>query len=585
MMKRQQKTALNSVTKEGKAMNVNTDLKINVEYVIKKDLMPCVVFAFSRKKCFELASGMCGVDVCSKSEKSEIKTFFRKSIARLSEEDRALMQIKQVESILLTGIGYHHAGLIPILKEIIEILFSRGLIKILFATTTFAMGLNMPARSVMFSNLRKYDGKNHVYLQPSEYLQMAGRAGRRGKDKKGSVLIYFDRGELWKYNHIENDLDQMMNKNAESLQSKFRLTYKIILFSLNNQQSNETLASGKQVQISDLMRSSFSENETENMKLNCVERARELRSLLSSAKDIDCFKGVPESIEDYGRNLKKLRKVNSKIIHSLPTQKILGPRVLIEFTFNAFENVIGLITQNNGHSLLVLTTELERLQNSRIGIRYEEKSQGQDYQYVSVKFQDVQKIFETEVKAEFSVNPDGQLKFKSRNQIVEELIGLSKKPLRESRLKKELKDVLSEVEEKEILNVQIQSSECRNCEYFDQHSKQTFQKSAYETELQTLTQQYDSSQLIKFNEYISKSNVLRQMNFIDENGVVQLKGRFCREIYSADSVILTNFIFDGGLKDLNESEACAILALCLTKAGGSCEPDEDSHQEIESEDF
>jgi antiviral helicase SKI2 len=80
------------------------------------------------------------------------------------------------------GIGVHHGGLLPILKEMVEILFGRGLVKILFATETFAMGVNMPAKSVVFNSIRKHDGNQFRVLEPGEYTQMAGRAGRRGLD-------------------------------------------------------------------------------------------------------------------------------------------------------------------------------------------------------------------------------------------------------------------------------------------------------------------------------------------------------------------------------------------------------------------
>jgi antiviral helicase SKI2 len=79
--------------------------------------------------------------------------------------------------------GVHHGGLLPILKEMVEILFSRGIVKVLFATETFAMGVNMPARTVVFNGFRKHDGREFRDLLPGEYTQMAGRAGRRGLDK------------------------------------------------------------------------------------------------------------------------------------------------------------------------------------------------------------------------------------------------------------------------------------------------------------------------------------------------------------------------------------------------------------------
>lgn len=110
----------------------------------------------------------------------------------LSEEDRNLQQVKNILPLLLRGIGIHHGGLLPILKETIEILFGEGLLKVLFATETFAMGLNMPARTVLFTGMRKFDGKNYRFITPGEYVQMSGRAGRRGIDSKGIVILMVD---------------------------------------------------------------------------------------------------------------------------------------------------------------------------------------------------------------------------------------------------------------------------------------------------------------------------------------------------------------------------------------------------------
>lgn len=94
-----------------------------------------------------------------------------------------------MQKLLENGIGIHHRGILPILKEIVEILFQERCIKILFATETFAMGINMPAKTVVFDSIRKYDGLEQRLLMSSEYIQMAGRAGRRGLDETGTVII------------------------------------------------------------------------------------------------------------------------------------------------------------------------------------------------------------------------------------------------------------------------------------------------------------------------------------------------------------------------------------------------------------
>ncbi|VDO97672.1 unnamed protein product [Soboliphyme baturini] len=94
-----------------------------------------------------------------------------------------------MKELSLRGIAVHHSGILPFMREAVELLFHEGLIKALFATETFAMGVNMPARTVVFDSLRKHDGMNFRYLLPGEYTQMAGRAGRRGLDSTGTVII------------------------------------------------------------------------------------------------------------------------------------------------------------------------------------------------------------------------------------------------------------------------------------------------------------------------------------------------------------------------------------------------------------
>ena len=137
----------------------------------------------------------------------------------------------------------HHSGILPIMKEIIELLFQKSLIKVLFATETFAMGINMPARTVIFDSMRKHDGSRFRQLQASEYIQMAGRAGRRGLDPTGTVIV------LCK-NEVPDirELQETMMGKAQLLESKFRITYSMIL----------SLLRKKDMRIQDFMRRSFS---------------------------------------------------------------------------------------------------------------------------------------------------------------------------------------------------------------------------------------------------------------------------------------------------------------------------------------
>ena len=108
-------------------------------------------------------------------------------IAAMRPEDVALDQVQVATSLARKGIGFHHAGLLPVLKQLVEVLFSRGLMQVVFATDTLALGVNMPARSVVIGRMRKWDGRRRRILIPNEFQQMAGRAGRRGMDAFGQL--------------------------------------------------------------------------------------------------------------------------------------------------------------------------------------------------------------------------------------------------------------------------------------------------------------------------------------------------------------------------------------------------------------
>lgn len=157
-----------------------------------KNYQPVIVFSFSKKECESNATQMSKLDFNNEDERQLVDTIFCNALESLSEDDRVLPQIDNILPILKRGIGIHHSGLLPILKEVIELLFQEGLIKVLFATETFSIGLNMPAKTVVFTSARKFDGKEFRWVTSGEYIQMSGRAGRRGLDDRGIVILMLD---------------------------------------------------------------------------------------------------------------------------------------------------------------------------------------------------------------------------------------------------------------------------------------------------------------------------------------------------------------------------------------------------------
>ena len=201
-----------------------------IEYLRNHNLVPALFFVFSRKECEKLAK-VVQKSLVTSEEINEIDKIFNYELRHYKKTYEKSPQYLQIHKLLLKGIAYHHSGLIPILKEVIEILFAKGLIKVLFATETFAVGVNMPTKTVIFPKLTKYSNRNFRYLRTDEYLQMAGRAGRRGLDKFGTVII-LPCDELMEYTQLKN----MMIGKSPCITSKFKLTYQFLLKILNNQE-------------------------------------------------------------------------------------------------------------------------------------------------------------------------------------------------------------------------------------------------------------------------------------------------------------------------------------------------------------
>lgn len=184
--------------------------------------LPVVVFSFRRKDCERFAMKLDG-SYLTDEEAETVRIIFTNAIGSLRKEDREIPIIQNILPLLRRGIGIHHSGLLPIVKEVVEILFQEGLLKVLFATETFSIGLNMPAKSVIFTSLKKFDGESMRLVSSGEYIQMSGRAGRRGIDKMGIVISIVSEPITYK------EINELFSSSSDDLVSAFRLTYNMIL--------------------------------------------------------------------------------------------------------------------------------------------------------------------------------------------------------------------------------------------------------------------------------------------------------------------------------------------------------------------
>lgn len=192
-----------------------------IEKLQQENMLPVINFIFSRSGC-DAAVRQCvaaGLRLTNSAEREEIREVVARHTQEIPEEDLTILGYHEWGEALSRGIAAHHAGLLPAFKECIEELFRRGLLKAVFATETLALGINMPARTVLLEKLSKWNGEAHVSITPGEYTQLTGRAGRRGIDIEGNSVI------LWTRDVDSNSVAGLATTRTFPLRSSFVPTY------------------------------------------------------------------------------------------------------------------------------------------------------------------------------------------------------------------------------------------------------------------------------------------------------------------------------------------------------------------------
>jgi len=187
----------------------------------EEQLLPAIYFIFSRAGCDRAAAtvGAAGLPLTTPDERAAIRDLVAERTSHLSEHDLAVLSFASWRQQLEHGVAAHHAGMVPAFKEAVEDVFAAGLVKLVFATETLALGINMPARSVVLENLSKFSGEGHELLQPGDYTQLTGRAGRRGIDSRGSAVVLYSQ-----YVPFER-VAGIAGTGSHALRSSFQPTY------------------------------------------------------------------------------------------------------------------------------------------------------------------------------------------------------------------------------------------------------------------------------------------------------------------------------------------------------------------------
>ncbi|XP_018610003.1 superkiller complex protein 2 [Scleropages formosus] len=553
-----------------------------LHFLSQQQLTPVVAFTFSRTRCDDNARALSSMDLTSSVEKSEIHSFFQKSLSRLRGGDRQLPQILLMRDLLKRGIAVHHSGILPILKEVIEMLFSRGLVKVLFATETFAMGVNMPARTVVFDSIRKHDGTGFRNLLPGEFIQMAGRAGRRGLDATGTVIILCKAGV-----HDMGDLHAMMLGKPTVLQSQFRLTYTMIL----------NLLRVEALEVTDMMRRSFSESHRDTQSQE--KRIAQLRKKLASLPPLDTDGQLADLVPFY-QTLTELRVTSENlqraVMESVNGLKALSVGRVVVVNNSQHCNALGVILQvsndstNRSFTALILCEKgkeeggaepqssiatLQHLYNPAVFIpdgpcgHTVQKLKLQDISAITTKTLKVipERIIDNYNKRQqprFRLDPPGQ----AISTATQELLRLAESnptgiatldPVNDLQLKGI--EVVEASLRMRALQESLREFNCVHCPTFSEQFAQVQERMSIQEELDTLLFLVSDQSLLLLPEYHQRIRVLESLNYVDCKGAVQLKGRVACQI-SSHELLLTELLFENTLSPLAPEESAALLS-CL----------------------
>jgi ATP-dependent RNA helicase HelY len=184
-------------------------------------MLPAIYFIFSRNQCDEAARAClaAGLRLTTPEERTRIRELLEDRLSQMAPDDLSVLGYGQFVAQLEAGIAAHHAGMVPPFKEAVEACFVAGLTKVVFATETLAVGINMPARAVVIEKLSKFTGEHHAFLTPGEFTQLTGRAGRRGIDDEGHAVV------LWSPFVRFEQVAELVTSKSFRLLSAFRPTY------------------------------------------------------------------------------------------------------------------------------------------------------------------------------------------------------------------------------------------------------------------------------------------------------------------------------------------------------------------------
>ncbi|KAJ7546830.1 hypothetical protein O6H91_08G056100 [Diphasiastrum complanatum] len=540
-----------------------------VKMLMLRQYDPVIVFSFSKRECEHLAMQMVTLDLNDDDEKKLVEGVFGNAMDSLSDDDKKLPQVSQILPHLRRGIAVHHSGLLPILKEVIEILFQEGLIKCLFATETFSIGLNMPAKTVVFTNVRKFDGDKFRWITSGEYVQMSGRAGRRGLDAFGICILMLDE-------KLEPAVAKGMVKGApDPLNSAFHLSYNMLLNQMRCEESNPEV----------ILRQSFHQFQTDRALPQIQKRVVELEEERDSIVIEE-----EEKVKDYSSIVEQLQKIKSDIRaivfaphYSLP---FLQPGRLIRIlksSSNGAEDSTSVLTRDE-NTVWGVIVNFEKAQglsqsNEDILVNCTAAVEGRRHKVVqpislhepgeplvtAIPLSQVDSLSAVRIRIPKDLRP---IEARERTlKIIAEVLRRFPDGVQlldpEDDMQVKSGDYKKAVRRVEALESLLANHALSNSTTLVERLKVLQEKENLTAAIRITRKEVRlASTLVFKDELKARRRVLRRLGYATADDLVEFKGRVACEISSADELILTELIFNGVLKEASVEQIVALLS-CL----------------------
>lgn len=319
----------------------------------RHDMLPAIVFIFSRNQCEEAARSVvnAGVRMTTGPEREAIRAVVDERLDGIGDGDLAVLGYGELLAQLEAGVAPHHAGMVPAFKEVVERCFTAGLLKAVFATETLAVGVNMPARSVVIEKLTKFTGDHHEMLTPGEYTQLTGRAGRRGLDPLGEAVV------LWSPFVSFDRVALLASSRSFHLRSAFRPTYNMAA----NLVRTHTPAEAAQ-----LLNLSFAQFQSDRDVVSLQARAERLRGRVADAR-----RRAESPFGDIWEYRARRRRLEERVEGEFGAQRReealarLRPGDIVIVRRGRYEGAAALVASSRrkgGVRLTVITDQSEQLQ-------------------------------------------------------------------------------------------------------------------------------------------------------------------------------------------------------------------------------